>query len=87
METLIGIVITLINGLIKLLAKVVEALFFFLPDSPFKEVSTSPIIEFIGYMNYLLPITEIIAIMTLWTTAIGIYYLIQIALRWIKVID
>lgn len=87
MSTILGILITAFNGFIKLLAKALNIIFFMLPDSPFKNIDNSPIVEFLGYLNYLIPIPEILGVLTLWCTAIGIYYLVQIALRWIKVID
>lgn len=87
MSTIFGILITAFNGFIKLLAKALDIIFFMLPDSPFKNIDNSPIVEFLGYLNYLIPIPEILGVLTLWCTAIGIYYLVQIALRWIKVID
>lgn len=84
----------LINGLISLLnfiidsaAALISAIFILLPNSPFDSVSLAPISKWLGYLNYLLPITEIIGILTLWGSCIGIYYLYQIALRWIKVVE
>lgn len=84
---ILGLFITTFNAFIRLLAKVLDAIFILLPDSPFKDIDSSPISDFLGYMNYLVPVTEIVAIMTLWCTAIALYYIVQIALRWIKVID
>lgn len=84
---ILGLFVTTFNTFIKLLAKVLDAIFILLPNSPFKDIDSSPISEFLGYLNYLIPVTEIVAIMTLWCTAIGLYYIVQIALRWIKVID
>lgn len=87
MDIILGIVVTVINSLVKLLALVLDTVFFFLPSSPFKVLDNSLIIDFIGYLNYLIPISEIVSIMTLWCTAISIYYIVQIVLRWLKAID
>lgn len=87
MTKITGIFITVFNNFIKLIGKALELIFFLLPDSPFKNIDNSPIVEFLGYLNYLIPIPEILGILTLWCSAIGVFYIVQIALRWIKAID
>ena len=63
---ILGLFVTTFNTFIKLLAKVLDAIFILLPNSPFKDIDSSPISEFLGYLNYLIPVTEIVAIMTLY---------------------
>ena len=82
MTTILGMVITCINGIISLVGKALGLIFILLPDSPFSVIDNSPIIEFIGYINYLIPVAEIIGIMTLWCSAVALYYIVSIALRW-----
>ena len=84
----------IINGLISLLNFIIDSvgsligfIFAILPNSPFGSVSLSPISKWLGYLNYLLPIGEIISILTLWGSCVGVYYIYQIALRWIKVVE
>lgn len=80
--------INLINGTIKGLGAVLSFVFSVLPPSPFKVIAiNSDVKQFLGYINYLLPLNECLAILEAWTAAIGIYYIYQIALRWLKAID
>lgn len=79
--------ISLINFIIDSASYLINVIFALLPNSPFDSVSLAPISKWLGYLNYLLPVTEIISILTLWGSCIGIYYLYQIALRWIKVVE
>ncbi|WP_277409711.1 hypothetical protein [Lacrimispora xylanisolvens] len=44
-------------------------------------------IPFLGYLNYFVPVAQIIAITQLWITAVGLFYLVQLALRWVKMIE
>lgn len=60
----------------------------FLPDSPLVALEKSPVItEYLGYLNFILPISPIIATMQAWVTCIGIYYIWQLVLRAIKAIE
>lgn len=58
-----------------------------LPDSPFQAISNSDVSEFMVGLNWIFPITEILAIMQLWTSAIMVFYIYQAILRWIKAIE
>lgn len=56
--------------------------------SPFKEYrSLFSEFPYLEYINYFIPVDTIIAITSAWVTAIGVYYLYSIALRWIKAIS
>lgn len=84
---LYGIVINVLNYVIAKVGFVITIIFALLPNSPFKIIDNSPISEFLPTLNYFLPISEMIVISESWLTAVGIYYLVQIALRWIKAIE
>ena len=84
---LFNLFIDLINFIIKTFGNILNFIFSFLPNSPFSDIDNSAIVEFIGYLNYLVPVTEIVSILTVWGSAIGIYYVYQIVLRWIKAVD
>lgn len=60
----------------------------FLPKSPLAGISISDSIpaEYLGYLNWFLPVGLIINTMNLILAAIAAYYLISILLRWLKVI-
>lgn len=58
-----------------------------LPDSPFSLLDNSPISEYIGYINYFVPIDFMVDALSAWTGAILIFYGYQIIMRWAKAIE
>ena len=57
----------------------------FLPSSPIVYLQTIPEVEkYLGMVNWFIPIFSLTEV---WLIAIVIYYIVQIALRWIKVIE
>lgn len=80
-------IIVLCNGIIQTLGWLVSLIFSILPPSPFKMISNSPIAEYLPTLNFFIPIAEIISITQVWLAAVGVYYLYQIVLRWIKAIE
>lgn len=58
-----------------------------LPASPFQAISNSGISDVAAGLNWIFPISEILAIMQTWLVAIGLFYAYQVILRWIKAIE
>lgn len=74
--------------IMEVLNTVLNYIFSFLPRSPFTSaMDTIGEIPYLGYINYFIPIKGILAITTIWLTAVGIFYVYQIVLRWIKAVD
>lgn len=84
---MINFIIISFNYIIKALGVVLFLIFGLLPPSPFKILNNSPIAEYLPTINYFIPVSEIIAIGQSWLLCIGVYYIYQIALRWIKAIQ
>lgn len=84
---LINFLIDFLNFLISSIGKLLSLILSFLPNSPFSSIDLSPLRDFLGYLNYLIPIVEMVSILTAWCTSIGIYYIYQIALRWAKAVE
>lgn len=80
-------IVSFVNLLISMLGKVLSLLFLLLPNSPFDLIDFSFINEYMGYLNYIVPVSDIIKISVSWVGCIGVYYIIQIALRWAKVVE
>lgn len=60
------------------------------PASPFgilDEMSNSEIYEWLRMVNWFVPIGTFVGIFEAWLSGIAIYYIYQIVLRWIKVIE
>lgn len=66
---------------------VLSAIAAFLPDSPFQAIDNSIIRPYLGYINYFIPIDFIIGVLSLWLSAILIYYGYQILMRFAQVIE
>jgi hypothetical protein len=71
------------SSLLDWLEGVFAGILSFLPDSPFRLITNDAVAEYMGYINWIIPIAEIIAIMQLWITAIGIFYLYRAILKWV----
>lgn len=82
-----GILIDFVNLLIKQFVNVSNLIFGILPDSPFKSLNNSLDKTFLGYINWILPISEMLEILVLWAAAIAIYYTVSNILRLIKSIE
>ncbi len=66
----------------------VEALIDFLPTSPIVFLQTIPEVEkYLGMLNWFIPIYTMIGMVEGWLIAIGLYYIVQVILRWIKVVE
>lgn len=60
------------------------------PTSPFvvlDELSNTEIYEWIQMLNWFIPVGSFVAILEAWLSGVAIYYVYQVALRWIKVIE
>lgn len=83
------IIKTLISGLnmiIKALGGIATVLIMLLPTSPFKAFSSISI-PYLDTLNWVLPISFMVTILGYWVGAIALYYVIQVVLRWIKIIE
>lgn len=72
----------------QLFAKFADALKSVLPVSPFApyidQVKNFP---YLRYINWFVPVSEILAVSATWLTAVILFYVYSIILRWIKAIQ
>ncbi|MEG1709605.1 MAG: hypothetical protein RR313_11795 [Anaerovoracaceae bacterium] len=69
------------------LSSIVATILSMLPNSPFSSViDTVADAEWLGYINYFIPIGTLVGIATTWGVAIGVFYVYQMILRWAKAI-
>lgn len=73
---------SIFSNLINALTWVIELL----PNSPFQAISNADVNEFMGGLNWIIPLDKIVAELELWLTAVVIFYTYQIILRWIRAI-
>lgn len=65
-----------------------DAVIKLLPLSPFeKYIDALEELPYLSTLNWFVPIGGYIAILEAWLTAIAVYYLYMIVLRWVKAID
>lgn len=77
----------IIEQLKQLLLALANAALAILPDSPFQSfLKTLGTIPGLGYLNYFVPVAEMVVILEAWLAAIAIFYIYQLVLRWIKLI-
>ena len=60
------------------------------PESPFvvlDELANSEFYTWLKYLNWFIPVNSFLSVLEAWLLGIGIYYIYQIVLRWIKVIE
>lgn len=75
----------------KIFLQAIEWALSILPDSPFLFLDTisvdNIIYEYIQYINWFVPVNAIVAVLGAWTSAILVYYIVQVALRWANAIE
>lgn len=60
----------------------------FLPSSPIVYLESIPEVEkYLSMVNWFIPIYSMISLTEAWLLAVVLYYIVQIVLRWIKVIE
>lgn len=58
------------------------------PMDPFREpINKLANLPYLGYLNWFVPVSEMIAIGMLWLAAIALYYVWSVVARWIKLIQ
>ena len=78
----------MIDSIKNFLFAVASAILSVLPDSPFQTfLQTIGEIPALGYLNYFIPISQMIVIAESWLAAIAVFYIYQLVLRWIKLIE
>lgn len=86
-----NIIINFVNLLIVAISALIKTILSILPTSPFESeiyaTYSAAIEEYLPTLNWFVPIDSMSKILLVWLTAIGIYYLVSIALRWAKAIS
>ena len=78
----------IVDGINDIFNELFQIVIMLLPTSPFKNITINPIIiDFLGYLNYYMPIKSLLIIMAEWLGCIVIYYTYQLVLRQIKAVS
>lgn len=76
-----------LNNIIAGLANVVKSISSILPESPIKAIDNSPVGQYLGYINWIIPVNAMLVEIGLFCTAVFIYYAWQVILRWLKAVE
>lgn len=78
---------SIVNGLRDFLIDTINVFLALLPDCPFeKYISDIGDNDLLKYVNWIIPVGDFVIIASSWLVAIGVFYLYQVILRWLKVI-
>lgn len=75
------------SSIAEFINELLGSILFFLPDSPLNLMSYEPLAPYLNFLNYVLPIQEIITFLEAWLLCITVYYVYQLVLRWLKAIE
>lgn len=82
-------VINCLNAIIRGLGAILTILFGLLPNDPFEKyiIQNSALKPYLGFVNYFIPVADMLVIFSVWCFAIAAWYIYQVVLRWIKYIE
>lgn len=78
-----GIINSIMENTMAALTWVIELL----PNSPFQAINNSDVANFMGTLNWFLPLDKIVAELELWLTCVIVFYAYQLILRWVRAIE
>lgn len=82
-----NVIVKAINYIVSQIGGLITMLFNLLPATPFDSIYQYLNNDFFMNLNWIVPIPEILVFLVSWTTAVSLYYVISIVLRWIKAIE
>lgn len=82
---MISIAVRVFNAIIEGVGAAIVWVLSLLPDSPFREPSAPPASINLGYITWLIDFPTMLQHLAFLLVAIGVYYVIRVAARWIKI--
>ena len=77
----------LYENIVNLVTKLANYILALFPKSPFKTYIDNFDADInLGWLAWFFPIKEVLAIISVWLTAVSLYYLVSIVARWVKII-
>lgn len=58
-----------------------------LPDSPFSFEVPDVVHQYLGYLNYFVPVRLILGTLAAWTACIALWYAASVFMRWLRAIE
>lgn len=87
LDSLLAILVDFVNFLIRSVASVFSFVFSLLPDSPFLSLrgDVPPNVN-ISWLTWFIPFPSMILHFSLFLSALGVYYVVRVLARWIKLV-
>lgn len=82
-----NILINLANFFIDNIVNLITLVLSILPDSPFSNLSFAVFTPYLGFINWLIPVGQMISFLAVWGSAVLIYYIYSVAMRFTNVIE
>lgn len=82
-----NVIVKAINYIVSQIGGLITMLFNLLPATPFESIYQYLNNDFFMNLNWIVPIPEILVFLVSWTSAVSLYYVISVVLRWIKAIE
>lgn len=77
----------LLSWMSNLISNIGNALAALLPLSPFTDFIDNFVTpEYMGWLNWFFPVSEFLTIVSVWLTAVSLFLLYSIIMRWVKMI-
>lgn len=77
----------MLDFMAELLSKFASMILSVLPHSPVqKYLASFDNLPYLGWLNWFVPVSAIITVAETWLVCIGLFYLYQIILRWVRAI-
>lgn len=87
-QILINMVLFIANALIALIGIVIDGLLLLFPPTPFNYMNLDSFegVEFIGFLDWVIPLDYILHITLMWSGCLVIYFGIRVLSKWLKVV-
>lgn len=81
-----------VNGIFSsigdLIRNIISSVLDLLPSSPFQALQRSiDVSPFMGALNWIVPFGTFVSILQAWLTAIAVWYVWRLVLRWVKAVE
>lgn len=77
----------MLDSITEVVGKFGDFLLTVLPTSPFREfIDEVSDLPYLNYLNWFIPVATMIKISKAWLTAIALFYIYSIVMRWVKMI-
>jgi hypothetical protein len=77
----------IINFFIDKIDLLLSLILSILPDSPFSSIDVSFLTPYLAQINWFIPVERIVSTLAVWSSAVLIYYLYTVIMRFTNLID